>query len=80
MTVAELAPLEKKVIEKLRELPEEKRQEVIDFAEFLGARAAVNGSRRSLMGAYEHLGVHVTEEDIAEVRREMWGNFPRDID
>ena len=80
MTVAELAPLEKKVIEKLRDLPEEKQQEVIDFAEFLGARAAVNGPRRSLMGAYEHLGVHVTEEDIAEARREMWGNFPRDID
>jgi hypothetical protein len=24
-------------------------------------------------------GIHLTEEDIAEARREMWGNFPRDI-
>jgi hypothetical protein len=25
------------------------------------------------------LGVDITEEDIAEARREMWGNFPREF-
>ncbi len=32
--------------------------------------------RRSLLGLWE--GVHITDEDIEEVRREMWKNFPRD--
>lgn len=31
------------------------------------------------MGRYAHLGVTLKEEDLAEVRREMWANFPRDI-
>jgi hypothetical protein len=29
--------------------------------------------------AREDLNIHITEEDIAEARREMWGDFPRDI-
>lgn len=33
---------------------------------------------KSVLGSLEHLGVHVTLEDIAEVRREMWANFPRE--
>ncbi|MCG3164107.1 MAG: hypothetical protein JMDDDDMK_05579 [Acidobacteria bacterium] len=33
---------------------------------------------RSVLGSLEHLGVHITDEDIAEVRREMWANFPRE--
>ncbi|MDQ2808797.1 MAG: hypothetical protein M3Z04_18120 [Chloroflexota bacterium] len=32
--------------------------------------------RRSLRGLWA--GVKITEEDIAEARREMWGNFPRE--
>ncbi len=31
--------------------------------------------RKSLRGLWK--GVDVTDEDIAEVRREMWANFPR---
>jgi len=25
-------------------------------------------------------GIDISEEDIAELRREMWGNFPREIE
>ncbi len=32
--------------------------------------------RKSLRGLWR--GVDITEEDIAEARHEMWGNFPRD--
>ena len=32
--------------------------------------------RRSLRGLWADLNVHITEEDIAEARREMWGSFP----
>jgi hypothetical protein len=32
--------------------------------------------RESLRGIWQ--GLNITEEDIAEARREMWGNFPRE--
>lgn len=32
--------------------------------------------KRSLRGLWA--GVNISEEDIAEARREMWGNFPRE--
>ena len=34
--------------------------------------------RPSNFGSLAHLGITVTDEDIAEVRREMWANFPRE--
>ena len=32
--------------------------------------------RKSLRGLWR--GLDITEEEIAEARREMWGNFPRE--
>lgn len=32
--------------------------------------------RESLYGLWR--GLNITDEDIAEARREMWGNFPRE--
>jgi hypothetical protein len=32
--------------------------------------------RKSLRGLWR--GLDITDEDIAEARREMWGNFPRE--
>ena len=32
--------------------------------------------RKSLRGLWQ--GLDITDEDIAEARREMWGNFPRE--
>jgi len=32
--------------------------------------------KRSLYGLWK--GVHITEEDIDEIRREMWAGFPRE--
>lgn len=34
------------------------------------------GPKRSLYGLWKD--VHITEEDIDEVRREMWAGFPRE--
>ena len=33
---------------------------------------------RSVRGIFASSGVKITEEDIAEIRREMWANFPRE--
>jgi Protein of unknown function (DUF2281) len=70
--------VEELVLETLRTLPPEKQQEVLDFAKFLATREEPKKPRRSLVGMFEHLNVRITEEDIAEARREMWGNFPRE--
>jgi hypothetical protein len=67
------------LVQKLRELPYEKQREVRDFVEFLLSRMSPKRPRRSLMGMLAHLNIHISSEDIAEARREMWGNFPRDF-
>lgn len=72
--------IEQQVVEKLRELPPEKQKEVLDFVEFLKEKNRAKKPLRSLLGLWEDLNIHITEEDIAEARREMWGNFPRDVE
>jgi hypothetical protein len=72
--------IQEQVLEKLRDLPPEKQKEVLDFVEFLKEKNGAKKPLRSLLGLWADLNFHVTEEDIAEARREMWGNFPRDIE
>ncbi|MGK7876329.1 MAG: hypothetical protein AB4426_24445 [Xenococcaceae cyanobacterium] len=40
-----------------------------------GVKVAPGKPRKSLRGLWQ--GLDITESDIAEARREMWGNFPR---
>jgi hypothetical protein len=68
--------IEEAVVAKLRELPAEKQREVLDFARSLGARE--KRPRKSLYGLWKDLGVSISGEDIAEARKEMWCNFPRE--
>lgn len=72
--------IEQQVVEKLRGLPPEKQKEVLAFLDTLQQGSAANAPKRRLLGLWEDLNTHVTEEDIAEVRREMWGRFPRDFE
>lgn len=69
--------LEQQVVEKLRELSPEKQKEVLAFLESLQQQRASLGPRRSLLGLWQDLNTRITEKDIAEARREMWGEFPR---
>ena len=72
--------IEQQVLEKLRDLPPDKQKEVLDFVDFLKEKnGGVKKPLRSLRGLWADLNIHITEEDIAQARREMWGNFPRDI-
>jgi hypothetical protein len=71
--------IEQQVAEKLHRLPPAIQQEVLDFVEALECKHRGNKRhRRKLVGAAADLRVDLTEQDIAEARREMWGNFPRD--
>jgi hypothetical protein len=71
--------IEEQLLEKLRDLPPEKQKEVLDFVDSLKVENGPKGPRRSLLGLWADLNFHITEEDIAQARREMWGNFPRDV-
>jgi hypothetical protein len=71
--------IEEQVLEKLRDLPPEKQKEVLVFVGLLKEKNGQKLPRRSLLGLWADLNIHLTEKDIAEARREMWGNFPRDF-
>ena len=71
--------IEQQVLEKLRDLPPDKQKEVLDFVDFLKEKNSPKKPRRSLLGLWADLNTRITEEDIAQARREIWGNFPRDI-
>lgn len=73
----ETMSIEKSVLEKLLKLPLEKQKEVLDFVESLQKETSQRRPRRSLKGLWADLGVQISAEDFAEVRREMWGGFPR---
>jgi EAL domain-containing protein (putative c-di-GMP-specific phosphodiesterase class I) len=70
--------VEQAVLEKLRELPPERQQEVLDFVESLQQKSEPKRPHHSLMGLWTDLGVKITREDIDEARREMWGAFSRE--
>ena len=71
--------IEEQVLEKLRGLPTEKKKEVLDFVDSLNERNGTKAPLKSLRGLWKDLNIEITETEIAEARREMWGNFPRDI-
>ena len=70
--------MEQAVLEKLRQLPVDKQQEVLDFAEFLYQKVTPKVPLRSVKGLWADLDIEITEEDIAQARKEMWGNFPKE--
>ncbi|MDQ2098665.1 MAG: DUF2281 domain-containing protein [Tychonema bourrellyi B0820] len=70
--------LEQAVVDKLRTLPPERQQEVLDFAEFLQQKTIFKRPLKSVKGMCADLKVDITEEDIAQVRQEMWKYFPRE--
>ena len=70
---------EQAILAAVRALPPDKRQEVLDFAEFLRQRKGQRQPRTSLEGKFAHLGISFSAEEIDEARQEMWANFPRDF-
>lgn len=71
--------IEETVLAKLRGLPPEKQTKVLEFVESLKQEASEGKSLRSLEGLLEDLNVDISGDDIAQARREMWGNFPREL-
>jgi hypothetical protein len=70
--------IEKSVLEKLESLTPEQQAKLREFLDSLEPGNGPKRPRQSLLGIFKDFNVHITEEDIDEARREMWGNFPRE--
>ena len=68
------------VLTGLQELSPQKQQEVLDFVEFLKTKTAPKQPRKSLKGLWADLQIDLTEAEISEARREIWADFPKDIE
>ena len=74
--------LQTELIDKIKRLSDDQQMLVKSLVDEMARgrdRSQPRGSR-NWFGALEHLGVEVTEGDIADARQEMWGNFPREIE
>ena len=69
--------VEELVLDKLRNMPAEKQQQVLEFVNTLVESNDSKPPRQNWMGKFDHLNLNISAEDIDEARREMWGNFPR---
>ena len=68
-----------KIAKKASKLPFEAQIRTLDYVESLEREEALcKKPFRSILGALADRNVHVSEEDITEMRREAWRNFPRE--
>ena len=69
---------EEVLLQKIKVLPPDLKQKAIEFVDSLQNEARNKTLRVSLEGIWADMDVNVAEEDIQEVRQEMWQNFPRE--
>jgi hypothetical protein len=67
---------ERQLIEKIRRLPPDKQKEVFDFVEQAEKQVSTMKPRRRIEGALEHLGLHVSAEEIDEAAAKCGAIFP----
>ncbi|MGH9828318.1 MAG: hypothetical protein ACREDR_34265 [Blastocatellia bacterium] len=65
------------MLERIRRLRRDKQEALEHFVEDIEIHGTLKTPRRNLKGALAPLNLHLTEQDIDEARREMWGNSPR---
>ena len=65
------------VSEKVEQMPPEQQREVLNFVESLRNKAAAKKPLRDPAGLWAGRSIDITEGEIAQARRDMWGNFPR---
>ena len=75
-----LPKIEETLIAVIKTLPTEKQQALLEFAEFLQAKTASKAPSKSIKGLWANVNINLTEEEPAVTRKEMWANFPMDIE
>ncbi len=73
--------LQTDLIEKIKQLPEDEQLLVKSLVDELARKVQrpAEGSQAAWFGSLERLGITISETDISEARREMWGDFPREV-
>ena len=73
--------IEQLLVRKLQELPPSLQLHVLDFIEQLRKVSRPDttprSARHSLKGLWADRGADISDDDISELRREMWRDFPR---
>lgn len=71
--------IEESILERLRALSPDKQRLVLRFAGSLSGAETEHEKRplRNPRGAWKQYRILLTDDDIAEARRESWKNFPR---
>jgi hypothetical protein len=74
--------IQQELLERLSTLPPSDQQELLRLARTLSKRASTPPAKawKSLMGAFAGSGIDITEADLDAARRDMWGDFPRDVE
>jgi hypothetical protein len=71
--------LVEKIAKMASNLPVEAQRKALEYVESLEREVTSEKKPfRSVLGILADRNVHVSEEDIAEMRREAWRNFPRE--
>jgi hypothetical protein len=68
---------EQQFLQKFRQLPEDKQEEIFHMMEEIEQHAPKK-PRRNPIGLCADLNISISAEEIDEVRKEMLSNFPRD--
>ncbi|MDB5320213.1 MAG: hypothetical protein JWN40_1844 [Phycisphaerales bacterium] len=81
MSKITIMTVQQEILERLSTLAPAQQQEILRLARDLSAHTNKPHGRpwTSMMGLLAGRGIDVTADDIAEARREMWGEFPREI-
>jgi hypothetical protein len=75
-----LPKIEETLIVVIKTLPPEKQQALLEFAEFLQAKITPKSPSKSIKGLWANADINLTEEELSTTRKEMWANFPKDIE
>ena len=79
-TMQTLPKIEEALIAVIKTLPTEKQQALLEFAEVLQAKTALKTPSKSVKGLWAKADINLTEEELSTNRKEMWVNFPKNIE
>jgi len=72
--------IDERILGIIRDLPPHKKSKVLAFVELLKRDGDPAEPLDSLEGLWSDLDIDIADEDIAQLRQEMWSSFGRDVE